>query len=224
MLRISFGAIIIAGVLALGFAGFRGAKSDLTHVEWFNDMAHQPKFQPQHRNDLFADGRAARLPVPGTIPIGLTLPGRQDGTGGSNTGGTFTFAPDYLNTGRMGTVYGDGIPAQLAAKGHDLLRRGRERYDINCAHCHGSTGAGDGVVKAFGMMTVASLLNEPNVAQPDGKIFNTITHGRSTMGAHGPVITVEDRWAIVAYVRALQKAGSGKLAVAPAATATPEKK
>ena len=67
-------------------------------------------------------------------------------------------------------------------------------------------------------MTVASLLNQPIVEQPDGKIYNTITHGRSTMGAYGPVITVEDRWAIVAYVRALQKAGSGKLAAAPATT------
>ena len=221
MLRISFGLLIIAGVLALAFAGFRGQKSELTHIEWFDDMAHQPKFQPQHRNHFFGDGRAERQPVKGTVPIGFQLPGRYMQLGGSNNSGTFTSQPDYLSTGRMGEVYGDGIPEQLASGGVDFVKRGQERYDIHCAICHGRAGAGDGVVKSFGLMTVASLLMQPIVEQPDGKIFNTITHGRSTMGAYGPVITVEDRWAIVAYVRALQKAGSGKLAAAPA---TPDAK
>lgn len=222
MLKISFGALIIGGVLALGFSGFRGAKTELTHIEWFNDMAHQPKFQPQHRNSFFADGRAERLPVNGTVPIGFTLDGRYDQTGGSNRVGTFTNQPDYLHTGRMGEVYGDGIPETLAAGGVDFIKRGQERYDIHCAICHGRAGAGDGVVKSFGLMTVASLLTQPIVEQPDGRIFNTITHGRSTMGAYGAVITVEDRWAITAYVRALQKVASGKLA-APAATKTDAK-
>ena len=214
MLRFSFGVLIIAGVLALAFAGFRGQKTQLTHVEWFNDMAHQPKFQPQHRNDFFGDGRAERQPVKGTVPIGFQLPGRYIQTGGSNNFGTFTSQPDYFSTGRMGEVYGDGIPKELAAGGVEFVKRGQDRYDIHCAICHGRAGAGDGVIKSFGLMTVASLLNQPIVEQPDGKIFNTITHGRSTMGAYGPVITVEDRWAIVAYVRALQKVGSGKLAAA----------
>ena len=218
MLRLSFGILIIAGVLALAFAGFRGQKTSLTHVEWFNDMAHQPKFQPQHRSDFFADGRAGREPVKGTVPIGFTLPGRYEQTTGSNKFGSFSTQPDYFHTGRMGEVYGDGIPEELAAGGADFLKRGQDRYDINCAICHGRAGAGDGVVKSFGLATVASLLTQPIVEQPDGKIYNTITHGRSTMGAYGPVITVEDRWAIVSYVRALQKVGSGKLAAAQPTT------
>ena len=218
MLRFSFGVLIIAGLIALGFAGFRGQRTELTHVEWFNDMAHQPKLQPQQRNTFFADGRNERPPVAGTVPIGFTLKGRYDQTGGSNRFGTFTNTPDYLHTGRMGEVYGDGIPEALTAGGYEFIKRGQERYDIHCAICHGRAGAGDGVVKSFGMATIASLLTDPIVQQPDGRIFNTITHGRSTMGAYGPVITVEDRWAIVAYVRALQKAATGKLAAAPAAT------
>src|SRR5690348_4845843 len=120
MLRFSFGVLIIVGVMALGFAGFRGQKSELTHIEWFNDMAHQPRFDPQHTNHFFADGRAERQPVPGTVPIGFTLEGRYDQLGGSNLSGTFTAQPDYYSTGRMGAVYGDGIPEQLAAKGIDL--------------------------------------------------------------------------------------------------------
>lgn len=219
MLRISFGLLIIAGVLALGFAGFRGQKTQLTHIEWFNDMAHQPKFNPQHRNNFFGDGRAEREPVKGTVPIGFQLQGRYTQTGGSNQFGTFTATPDYLSTGRMGDVYGDGIPEQLTAGGVEFLKRGQERYDIHCAICHGRAGAGDGVVKSFGLMTVASLLTPPVVEQPDGRIYNTITHGRSTMGAYGPVITIEDRWAIVAYVRALQKVATGKLAAAAPAPA-----
>jgi mono/diheme cytochrome c family protein len=214
MLKISFGALIIGGVVALGFAGFRGQKGGLTHIEWFSDMAHQPKFQPQHRSTLFDDGSAARKPVAGTVPIGFTLEGRYFQSEGNNlvdgTGG-FANQPDYFNTGRMGDVYGDGIPEVLAARGEALLARGQERFNISCAICHGKAGKGDGVVKSFGLMTVADLSGDIFQKQPDGQIFNTITHGKNTMGAYGPVISVEDRWAIVAYVRALQKVAGGSL-------------
>jgi mono/diheme cytochrome c family protein len=203
--------MIIGAVVGLTMAGYRGQKTQLTHIEWFNDMAHQPKHQPQHRSEFFHDGSAARSPVKGTVPIGFTLQNRYDQTGGSNLGGTFTNLPEYAQTGRIGEFYGDGIPAALTADAPKLLKRGQERYDINCAMCHGKAGAGDGVVKTFGLATVASLLTPPNIEQPDGKIYNTIVHGRGTMGAYGPVITVEDRWAIVAYVRALQKISTGKL-------------
>jgi mono/diheme cytochrome c family protein len=69
----------------------------------------------------------------------------------------------------------------------------------------------------MGFITIASLLDDRLRAQPDGQIYNTITHGKSTMGAYGPVLVVEDRWAIVAYVRALQRAAGGKLADLPEA-------
>jgi hypothetical protein len=221
MLRFSFGTLIIVGVLALGFAGFRGAKTERTHIEWFDDMAHQPKAQPQHRSDFFADTRSARPPVPGTVPIGFNLPGRYDQTEGSNLGrGSFTNQPTYEQTGRMGDVYGDGLPAELVKHTDALLARGLERFNINCAICHGKDGKGTGVVKTFGMMTVADLTGELFRKQPDGQIFNTITHGKNTMGAYGPVITVEDRWAIVAYVRVLQKIADGSL-VAPPPAPTP---
>ena len=138
--------------------------------------------------------------------------------------GGFSNRPDYYNTGRMGDVYGDGIPEVLAIRGAELLSRGQERYDISCAICHGKAGQGNGPVKAFGLMTIRAVTDEPLRAQPDGQIFNTITHGKSTMGAYGPVIAVEDRWAIVAYVRVLQKVAEGKLAAATAETTPAEAK
>ncbi len=218
MLKIAFGAISIAALVGLGLAGFRGAKMEHTPVEWFNDMAHQPHYLPQHTTHFFADGNSARQPIPGTVPIGFTLEGRYSQTEGNNlvdgTGG-FTNQADYLNTGRFGDVFGDGIPETFAARGEALVSRGQQRFNINCAICHGRAGAGNGVIKGMGFITIASLLDDRLRLQPDGQIYNTITHGKSTMGAYGPVVTVEDRWAIVSYVRALQRAAGGKLADLP---------
>lgn len=223
MLRISFGAILIGTVLAIGLAGYQGATMTHTPVEWFNDMAHQPKFNPQHRSNFFADGRAGRLPVPGTIPMGYTVPKGLDGQQAHSqvtannlaSEGSFATLPNYFNTGREGDVYGDGIPPQLIAQGEKFIRRGQERYNIYCLPCHGAAGTGDGVVKNFGMVTVRSVVDDLTKAQPDGQIFNTITHGKNTMGAYGPNISVEDRWAIVSYVRALQRAQRGTVAELP---------
>lgn len=219
MLKASFGALIILSVVGIGFAGFRGQKMDHTPIEWFNDMAHQPKYEPQHRSDFFDDSRAARKPVAGTVPIGYILPGAYYQTEANNLvngSGGFTNRPDYYNTGRVGGVYGDGIPEMLAERGLAFVTRGQERYDIYCAVCHGAAGQGNGIAKRFGVVTVPPLLDERLRAQPDGQIYNTITHGKNTMGAYGPVIPVEDRWAITAYVRALQVASSAKLADLPA--------
>ena len=218
MLKVSFGALIILAVVGIGLAGFRGQKMSHTPVEWFNDMAHQPKYEPQHRSGFFNDTRAARQPIPGTVPIGFNLPGRYFQTEGNNLVdgmGGFANQPDYFNTGRIGDVYGDGIPDPLAARGAALLVRGQQRFNIYCGVCHGAAGQGNGVVKSFGLVTIRPLIDDLLRAQPDGQIFNTITHGKNTMGAYGPVIAVEDRWAIVAYVRALQEATGAKLADLP---------
>jgi mono/diheme cytochrome c family protein len=77
--------------------------------------------------------------------------------------------------------------------------------------CHDRSGSGNGITKAYGLATVASLIDDRLKAQPDGQLFATITNGKNTMGAYGPSIAVEDRWAIVAYVRALQKSQSVKV-------------
>jgi mono/diheme cytochrome c family protein len=95
------------------------------------------------------------------------------------------------------------LPVTVTA---ELLARGRERYTIHCAVCHGATGDGKGVTAKYQMVGMASFHDPRLVTMPDGEIFNTITHGKNQMGAYGPNVKVQDRWAIIAYVRALQRA------------------
>lgn len=215
MLRTFFALLLLGGATVLFLAGVRGTKSTLPPVEIFPDMDRQPKFQPQHDTNFFADGRAARKPVDGTVPIGYTLEGRylQAGARNATLKSGFTNLNDYLNTGRIGEFYGDGIPVEVTP---ELLTRGQERFDINCAICHGLVGDAQGVVqKIANWATVANLQDDRIRQQPDGQIFNTITHGKNTMGAYGPNIAVEDRWAIVSYLRALQKSQRSQLTDLP---------
>ena len=217
MLRYFFIAFILGGISIAALAGFRGTKSAKPPIEIFPDMDHQPKFQPQHTTGFFADGRAARKPVDGTIPLGYTLPGSYLQAGARNATiqpSGFANEPNYFNTGRIGEFYGDGFPVDVTEA---FIKRGQERFNINCAVCHGKAGYGavTGVVGNFGLAAIANLQEDRIRQQPDGQIFNTITHGKSNMGAYGPNIAIEDRWAIVAYVRTLQKSQSLQLAELP---------
>ena len=218
MLRFFFSALLIgmAGVLAL--AGFRdgflgiSSKSPVPPIEIFPDMDHQPKYMPQHESGFFADGNSARKPVTGTIPMGYNVPGaylQASARNGSFVSAGFTNQPDYFNTGAMGDSFGDGIPVEIT---EEFVKRGQERYNINCIVCHGRVGTGNGIVASYGMAAIANLQLDLYKTMPDGQIFYTITNGKNTMGAYGPNIAVEDRWAIVAYIRALQRSQGGKLA------------
>lgn len=213
MLRTFFALFLLGTCTILALAGFRGTKFSQPPIEILPDMDHQPKIQPQAPTTFFSDGRGNRKPVEGTVPMGYNLPNRYLQVGAKNSAyDTIGFANlnDYLHTGRVGEVYGDGIPVDVSDA---LINRGEERFNINCAICHGKTGEGNGVVqKIAGWATVANLQDDRIRQQPDGQIFNTITHGKNTMGAYGPNIAVEDRWAIVAYLRALQKSQRTNLA------------
>lgn len=225
MLRYFFLTFIVIVVCVLALAGLRydpaggfinGSKSALPPLQIFPDMKHQPKFQPQHPSTFFADGRSARPQIAGTVPIGYNVPGAYYQLSANNISDSagFTGAPDYFNTGKWGNgeFYGDGIPFEVT---ESTLARGQERFNIHCSICHGAVGAGDGIVKRYGLVTIKSLLDEQVRIQPDGHYFVTITNGRATMGAYGPNIAVEDRWAIIAYIRALQKSQNVKLAELP---------
>lgn len=188
--------IVIVAVLAIG--GLRGTefrRFSQPPFEVFPDMDRQPKYKAQNESSFFADGRSDRTPVAQTVPFDAPL------------------QSTYLASGKIGNNWGDGIPVKVDAA---LLARGQERYTISCAICHGATGAGNGVTAKFGLVGIANLQQSNFTQMEDGHIFYTITHGKGQMGSYSQ-IKVEDRWAIVSYVRALQRAQNGKLSELPEA-------
>jgi len=218
MLRVFFLIFVLAVIAMVSLAGFRGTHSAKAPLEIFVDMVRNPRYDPQHESDFYADRRAARPPVPGTVPLGYGVPNAFLSTGANNNKldqepGAFSNSPDYYNTGKMGAVYGDGIPLKVDRA---LLDRGRERFNINCAVCHGPMGMGNGITSQYGLVGIANF-HDPRIrTQPDGEIFNTITSGNKTMGAYGSNVSVEDRWAIVSYIRALERGDGASVNNLPA--------
>lgn len=214
MLRYFFTSLILAVIAVIAIAGFRGDKSEKPPIVIFPDMDRQPRYDAQHRSDFYADTRAARAPIEGTVPQGFTQKGKyltNEGNNARHLNGPAGFSqlPGYIDTGLVGENWGNGIP--LEPMNLAVLERGRERYNINCAMCHGVAGDGNGIIGKMGFGGIANLLESRFSTMPDGHIFYTITHGKGNMGPYGANITVEDRWAIIAYLRALQKSQGASL-------------
>ena len=214
-MRYFFLAYLLAVVLVVGFARFRGEKFTHTPFEIFDDMDQQAKVKAQQENFFFADGVGGRVPVAGTIPMGLKVTDKSSADGGFADYG-FSHGSDYYNTGLIGDFYGDGFPEQIKVD-TGLINLGHERYDIYCSRCHGESGNGAGVMKNYGILTAANLLapNFTNVTdpayRPNGAIFEAISKGKGLMGAYGANIPVKERWAIVAWVRTLEMARTAPL-------------
>jgi mono/diheme cytochrome c family protein len=207
-------------VLVVSIAGFRGQKSSRSPIEIFPDMDHQPKVKAQVASSFFADGRANRPPVAGTVPIGYAIPLHKPvgDSVGEATGPYkqifFSSDPVYFDSGKIGSQWGTGMPFEITP---ELIARGRERFEINCSVCHGATGAGNGISSKFGMATIANLHQARIRDMADGEVFDTITHGKNTMMGYGDRIQVQDRWAIIAYLRALQMSQGAPLDAIPLA-------
>ena len=184
-------------VTVMGVFGKRGHRFNKPPLEIFPDMDRQPKLRPQQPNLLFANGRSSQDPVANTVARGDH------------------YELNAINTGREpGTTnFVVTIPIPVDEK---LMARGQQRFNIYCAPCHDPLGTGKGVVKQLGYGTIRPLHEQIILKQPDGEIFNTITFGKNTMYPYGSQISVEDRWAIVAYVRALQRSRLGLLDEVPA--------
>ena len=214
--------LVLLTVLVVSAAGLRGCKSSRPPIEIFPDMVRQPKVKAQVPSPFFADGRGNRQPVPGTVPAGYTAP--ASGTkecpvmAGSYNAVIFSGSESYADTGKVGTNWGNGIPFTVTPA---TLERGRERYQIQCAVCHGATGAGNGIATKYGLVGVANLGQQRLRDMTDGEIYNTIANGKNTMLGYGAVIQVPDRWAIVAYVRALQRAQNATINDVPASERAP---
>ncbi len=199
-----FISLFAACLLVVSVGGFRGDKFSKPPFEVFPDMDHQDKLKGQKASGFFADGMGARKPVVGTVPrnadeglFSLEFGEGRDG---------------YYYTGREGTEFGSGLPEELNLKSdRDFMRlvgRGEDMFNVHCAICHGESGNGNGKV---GYHLAKVNVQPPSIhtyALPDykdGNLYHVINKGKGNMGAYGHNLPVKDRWAIVAYVRALQE-------------------
>ena len=155
------------------------------------DMDFQSKAKAQSKSDLFEDGRAMRAPVAGTLAVGEWI---ED---------------EYRATGKVAGQLGSGFPFDLDEA---VMQRGRERYDIYCGVCHGLDGLGRGPIavraeqlEEGAWIPPTSLHDERLLTVTEGHLFDVITNGVRNMPAYDAQLSVDDRWAVVAYVRALQR-------------------
>lgn len=194
-------------VLVVSIAGFRGQTTRNRPIEVFPDMDRQLKLQPQHSSSIFPDQRSSRLPVAGTVA--RSTPHQVAGDQA-----VFPFEDSPVNTGHMtGTTnWVETNPFEISSQ---LMARGRERFQIYCAPCHGAVADGNGVTKKFGMGVVANLHDARIVQMTDGEIFHVITNGRNLMGPYASQVDTHDRWAIIAYLRALQLSRLGTVEDVP---------
>jgi hypothetical protein len=193
-----FGLSVVAVMLLLGPRGRHFRKPPLFI---FPDMERQLKLRPQKDNTFFANGISSQKPVEGTVP-------RSDPIA-TTDGKVYPFEDSPVNTGHVkGTTnYVENIPIPVT---HALLMRGQQRFQINCSPCHGATAEGNGITKKVGAMAVVANLHDKRIVEMgDGEIFSVISNGRNLMGSYAGNVTVEDRWAIIAYLRALQLARLG---------------
>jgi mono/diheme cytochrome c family protein len=198
-------AVIVC--LLISTAGFRGAFTRNSPIEVFPDMDRQAKVRPQAPN-LFdkvfgaGDGRGSRLPVAGSVARGAAVDDQPANTGRK------AGSEDWVDVNPLGMNL-------------DTLERGRERYTIFCAPCHGKAGDGGGIVTQYSLIT-ADLHQHRLVQARDGYLFDVISNGFNAttnavgiayrrMPAYKSKISTKDRWAIVSYIRALQYSQLGKL-------------
>jgi mono/diheme cytochrome c family protein len=148
------------------------------------DMHDAPRYEPLEASAFFSDGQSARMPVANTV-----------------SRGTLAESDELLYTGKINGTAANLFPMPVTA---DVLARGQDRYNVFCAPCHGRTGKGDGMVVQRGMRQPPSLMEDRLRNAAAGYFFDVMTHGFGAMQDYASQIPVADRWAIVAYERALQ--------------------
>jgi mono/diheme cytochrome c family protein len=190
-------------LLPLGWlAVSRTTDSNTPRIQVVPDMDDQPRHLSQTSSAFFADGFAARQPVEGTVARDESpVLGPRD-------------------TGKVGEAWITGFPVEVDLA---LVQRGRDRYDIFCAPCHGLAGRGDGPVARrasergeAAWVAPTDITSETVVAKPTGELYGVIRDGIRNMPGYAAQVPTEDRWAIVAYVRALQRSVRGDLDDVPA--------
>ena len=200
-MRYAYYTLLFAVVLTVSVMGFRGLRSTQPPIEVFPDMDRQAYLKPQAPSKFFADGRSDRPKIAGTVPRGRSEVGAADPT--------FLRADDARFAGKAADgSFVNAIPVEVT---HDLIKHGRGRYMIYCAPCHGALGDGNGITKQYGMVATPTFHDDRLRNMPHGEIFNTITNGKNTMMPYGDKLSPDERWAVVTYVRALQRAHNASI-------------
>lgn len=188
---------LVLALLVMLTACTRGSTSSRPPVHLNPSMYDQPKVLPQTASNFFYNGASMRQPVPGTVPIGGL---RED--------------PAYFEGKGPDGKFVATIPVTVDAA---MLERGHQRYTIYCQPCHDARGDGKGILFQRGNVPTASFHQDKIRNYPDGQIFDIVTNGSGLMPSYRWPIPVADRWAIIAYVRDLERK---RLAAAPTAAAT----
>jgi mono/diheme cytochrome c family protein len=175
----------------LWIAKFRYARKASPRIHLNLDMAFQPKYLPQQYSPLFEDTRDMRPPVDGVVAVDAPIDNA------------------HLISGELNGQPADTFPMPVTSK---MMQRGQQRYNVYCVTCHGLAGDGDGITSQLAFereepkwVRPLSLHNPSVLGQPVGQLYKTITNGIRTMPSYRVQIPVEDRWAIVLYVRAIQR-------------------
>jgi len=187
---------LASAAVMFAIVGIPGHLSRKPPLEVFPDMDRQAKLRPEKPFDFFTNGLTSQLPPAGTVVRSAPIE--------TANGEVYSYQDVPFNTGKISgtTNFVETNPLTVNAA---LLARGREQFNIYCTPCHGALGDGNGITKKLGVMpAVANLHDKRIVEMTDGEIFNTVTYGKGLMGAYGPIVPTEDRWAIIAYLRALQ--------------------
>jgi mono/diheme cytochrome c family protein len=159
------------------------------------DMHDTPRYEPLEASTFFADGRSARPPVANTVARGFLL---ED---------------EHFYTGKVNGQVVDAFPMPVDA---DMMLRGQERYNVFCAPCHGRTGKGNGMVVQRGFRAPPPFDDERLRTSPVGYYFDVMTNGFGAMSDYAAQVPAADRWAIAAYLRALQLSQHATLNDVPA--------
>jgi len=185
---------VVTGII---IAGHRGSISRKPPIYIFPDMDRQLKLRPQNASTFFTNGYTSQLHVAGTVARTVPLQ--------TPNGPVYDFEDSPINTGRVTgrTNFVETNPFPITA---ELVARGQQRFTIYCTPCHSQLGDGNGITKRIGAMAVVGNLHDKRIVElPDGEIFSVLSWGRGNMQGYAPQITsVYDRWAIIAYLRALQ--------------------
>jgi mono/diheme cytochrome c family protein len=199
-------AVLLAAISLLPplwIAKFRYARKASPRIHVLEDMDFQPKYLPQQYSPLFEDTRDMRPPVAGVVAADAIID------------------DPHLIAGEVDGKPAKTFPMPVTSK---MMQRGRQRYAIFCATCHGLSGDGDGMTSQLAFereepkwVRPLSLHSPSVVEQPVGQLFKTISNGIRTMPSYRSQIPVEDRWAIILYVRALQRSGAATMKDVPEA-------